>query len=324
MEPETSSIGFRLSPRLERLWRLYGRTSALILAMVAGALLPQAQSASAALPYVLMGMLFFAFLDLTITWKSFHPSLLIVFLANLAIPIALYLLLMRVNHTFALAAFITAIAPTATATPVIIRFLHGKVDYVITSVLLTNVGIALLMPFLLPWVAGSAVHISTMDVLPSVLEVMFIPLGLALISRWLPSSAQDLLRRGKPLAFPLWLIVLFLVTSKASAFLIENRSLSIVMLLSIALLSLVTCALNFALGAWIGGREFRREASQALGQKNNSFTIWLALAYLTPLAALGPTCYVIYHNLYNGFQLYEQERSEEAAALPKNPSPSDA
>jgi BASS family bile acid:Na+ symporter len=314
MEPENSSPWLQLSPRMVRLWRLYGRTFALILAMVVGALLPQAESASVALPYVLMGMLFFAFLDLTITRKSFHASLLAVFLANLAIPIILYLLLFRINPDLALVGFITAIAPTATATPVIIRFLHGKVDYIVTAVLLSNVGIALLIPFLLPWVAGSSVHISTWDVLPSVLEVMFIPLGLALISRRLPASAQDFLRRGKPLAFPLWLIVLFLVTSKASAFLIENRSLSTGVLLSIALLSLATCALNFALGAWIGGREFRREGSQALGQKNNSFTIWLALTYLTPLAALGPTCYVIYHNLYNGFQLYQQERSEENAA----------
>jgi BASS family bile acid:Na+ symporter len=305
--------------RIDRLWRLYGRTLALILAMIVGALLPQAQAASAGLSYVLMGMLFFAFLDITITRKSFHASLLIIFLANIAIPFVIYLLLLRINSVIALAGFITAIAPTATATPVIVRFLHGKVDYAVTSVLLTNVGIALLLPFILPWVAGPTVHISTMDILPSVLEVMFIPLGLALISRLLPAAAQNVFRRGKPLAFPLWLIVLFLVTSKASAFLWENRSISAGMLLSIAILSLVTCALNFALGAWIGGRDFRREASQALGQKNNSFTIWVALSYLTPLTALGPTCYVIYHNLYNGYQLYAQERSEEILARLEKP-----
>ena len=297
--------------RIDRLWRLYGRTLALILAMIVGALLPQAQAASAGLSYVLMGMLFFAFLDITITRESLHGSLLIILLANITIPFLIYLFLLRIDPNIALAGFITAIAPTATATPVIVRFLHGKVDYAITSVLLTNVGIALLLPFILPWVAGPTVHISTMDVLPSVLEVMFVPLGLALVSRLLPTAAQNILRRGKPLAFPLWLIVLFLVTSKASAFLWENRSISAGLLLSIAAVSLVTCVLNFALGAWIGGRDFRREASQALGQKNNSFTIWVALSYLTPLTALGPTCYVVYHNLYNGYQLYAQERSVE-------------
>ena len=300
--------------RIDRVWRMYGRTLALILAMIAGALLPQAQAASAWLSYVLMGMLFFAFVDITITRKSFHASLVIIFLANLAIPMGIYLLLMRFNPVLALAGFITAIAPTATATPVIIRFLHGKVDYAVSSVLLTSIGIAILIPFLLPWVAGATVHISTMDVLPSVLEVMFVPLGLALLVRLLPAAAQNIVRGGKPLAFPLWLIVIFLVTSKSSAYLIDNRTLTPVLLLSIAGLSLATCVLNFALGAWIGGREFRREASQALGQKNNSFTIWLALTYLTPLAALGPTCYVIYHNIYNGYQLYMQERSEQKAA----------
>lgn len=314
MDPVQRFLNPEMRARFDRVWRLYGRTLALMLAMVAGALLPQAQAASAGLSYVLMGMLFFAFVDITITRKSLHASLVIIFLANLAIPLCIYLLLMPFNSVLALAGFITAVAPTATATPVVIRFLHGKVDYAVSSVLLTSIGIALLIPFLLPWAAGATVQISTLDILPSVLEVMFVPLGLALLVRLLPVPAQNVVRSGKPLSFPLWLIVIFLVTSKASAYLIDNRTLTPVLLLSIAGLSLATCVLNFALGAWIGGREFRREASQALGQKNNSFTIWLALTYLTPLAALGPTCYVIYHNIYNGYQLYMQERSEQRAA----------
>eukprot|EP01035_Chromulina_nebulosa_P037434 gene37434-50520_t len=44
----------------------------------------------------------------------------------------------------------------------------------------------------------------------------------------------------------------------------------------IALASLLTCVASFSLGRIIGGREFPREASQALGQKNTTFTIYLA------------------------------------------------
>ena len=55
----------------------------------------------------------------------------------------------------------------------------------------------------------------------------------------------------------------------------------------------------------IGGREFPREASQSLGQKNTSFTIYLALTYANPLVALGPTCYVLWHNLWNSWQLHQ-------------------
>jgi bile acid:Na+ symporter, BASS family len=299
--------------RWMRLWRLYGRTLALILAMAAGAFFPAAQSASGWIPYLLMGMLFFAFLDVSISRESFHWSLLAIFLVNILLPLAVFLLVRAADPGLALVGYLTAVTPTATAAPVIVGFLRGRVDYVVTAVLLTNVGVALMLPFTLPWVAGATVRISTTEVLPPVLEVMFIPLGLALFSRLLPRPAQNFFRRGKLVAFPLWLLVLFLVTSKASAFLLDNRSLLGWTLLSIALLSLAICALNFALGGWIGGRAFRREASQALGQKNNSFTIWVALAYLNPLAALGPTCYVIYHNLYNGYQLYEQERTAPAS-----------
>jgi BASS family bile acid:Na+ symporter len=293
--------------RWQKIWRLYGRTLALILAMAAGVLYPKAQAASGLIPYLLVGMLFFAFLDISISRESFHWSILGIFLANLAIPFTVFFLIRRIDPELALVGFLTAIAPTATATPVIVLYLHRRVDYVVTAVLLTNIGIALILPFTLPLVAEGAGRISTADILPSVLEVMFIPLGLALLARWLPEPAQNFLRRGKLIAFPLWLLVLFLVTSKASAFLLENRSLSGWTLLSIALLSLAICVLNFGLGGWIGGRAFRREASQALGQKNNSFIIWIALTYLNPLAALGPTFYVLYHNLYNGYQLYSSE-----------------
>jgi BASS family bile acid:Na+ symporter len=54
----------------------------------------------------------------------------------------------------------------------------------------------------------------------------------------------------------------------------------------------------------LGGREYPREASQSLGQKNTTLTIYLALAYANPLVALGPTCYVIWHNLWNSWQLH--------------------
>jgi BASS family bile acid:Na+ symporter len=58
----------------------------------------------------------------------------------------------------------------------------------------------------------------------------------------------------------------------------------------------------------IGGREFPREASQSLGQKNTTFTIYLALAYASPVVALGPTFYVIWHNLWNSWQLHRAPR----------------
>ncbi len=308
MENERKSVSTTASPRLRRFWKLYGRTLALFLAVLAGAFCPAAQALSGWLPFLLIGMLFFAFLDITITSQSFHWSMLVIFLANLAIPFSVFLLIRGIDPQLALVGFLTAVAPTATATPVIVSYLHGRVDYVLPAVLLTNVGIALVLPFALPWVAGATVRITTAEILPSVLLVMFVPLGLAFFIRKFLPAVQSLLLPGKALSFPIWMMMLFIVTAKASSFLQSDNGTSAGLLFWIALLSLATCVINFVVGAWIGGRSFRREASQALGQKNNSFTIWIGLTYLNPLTALGPTFYVLYHNLYNGLQLYQHER----------------
>jgi BASS family bile acid:Na+ symporter len=299
-------------PDWNRLWMMYGRTAALLLAMVVGFLIPQAEGWAVLLQYLLMVMLFFSFLDIVITRESFHASLILILLANAALPVAWFLLIRGFNRDLALTAFITAAAPTATATPVVIHFIRARVDYTVTAVLLTNIGMAILLPFLLPWAAGGVTSISTAEVLPPVLEVMFVPLVLAWLARRLPAGAQAVIRKGKPVSFPVWLLVLFLVTSKASSFLHGSLNISSTALGEIALISLLTCVVNFVLGWWLGGETFHREASQSLGQKNNSFTVWIALTFINPLTALGPTFYVAYHNLYNAFQLYLAERGRTA------------
>lgn len=310
MEPgATSQLSHSVSPSAwRRVWKLYGRTLALILAMGTGTLFPQAQSLSAYIPYLLVTMLFFAYLDISISRSSFQPSIFVLLFANMALPFLVFFLLRWVDVDLALVGFITAVTPTAIAAPVLMSFLRGRVDYVVTAMLLTNIGIAIVIPFALPLVAGSSAEVSTREILPQVLLVMFVPLLLAGLARLLPAGTRALIKKGKTVTFPIWLLVLFAVTSKASAFIQSNAAVSGWLLVEIALISLVICSVNFGVGGWIGGPAFHREASQALGQKNNSFTIWIALTYLNPLVALGPTFYVVYHNLYNGFQLIENER----------------
>jgi BASS family bile acid:Na+ symporter len=298
---------------LQSLLRVYGRALSLILMMALGALLPQFHVLSPAIQYLLMGMLFFAYLDIRIDPHALHRNVLWVLLANLGVAFLAYGLLVRVDTTLALAAFITGIAPTAISSSVIVSFIQGRVEYVASAVLLTNVSVALLLPIALPVVAGAALHVSTWQVLRPVLVVMLVPLILARLARRLPTGAQTVVVRGKPLAFLLWLVNLFIVSSNASHFLRTETAGSLASLLWIALISLVICAVNFSLGALIGGRLFWQEFSQALGQKNNSFAIWIALTFLNPLIAIGPTSYVLYHNLYNSFQIYLFEKRRRDA-----------
>ncbi|MFT3895414.1 MAG: hypothetical protein QM730_27630 [Anaerolineales bacterium] len=116
------------------------------------------------------------------------------------------------------------------------------------------------------------------------------------------------IRKGKTYSFPIWLINLFIISANASNFLRNENPDSISVLLIIALISLVLCIVNFSLGALLGGRTHWQEASQSLGQKNLSFVIWIALTFINPLVAMGPTFYILYHHLYNSWSIYQFER----------------
>jgi BASS family bile acid:Na+ symporter len=175
-------------------------------------------------------------------------------------------------------------------------------------VLLTNIASAVIVPLALPSLLRAQVQISIWEVLQPVLVVMFVPLILARLISLLPSNAQTIVRRGKSLSFPVWLVNLFIISANASNFLRSESSSSAFALSSIALTSLVICVLNFGLGALLGGRRNWQEASQSLGQKNLSFVIWIALTFINPLVAMGPMFYIVYHHVYNSWSIYRFEK----------------
>ncbi len=279
--------------------------------MLIGICFPQAHRLTFLVQYLLMAMLFFSFLDLQIDNSSFRTGALKILAANLATGFGWFFLCLLIDRELAATAFITAMAPTAISSTVIVAFINRRVDFMVAAVLLTNIAVALVVPFVLPSVVGTTSKISTMDVLIPVLITMFVPLILARACTLLPRNARQFLKAGKKLTFPLWLFNLLIISAKASQFIFVEGSTSISEVLEIACLALAICVVNFVLGAVLGGREFWQESSQALGQKNNSFAIWIALTYINPLAAMGPTIYILYHHIYNTWQIYHFEKNKE-------------
>jgi BASS family bile acid:Na+ symporter len=292
------------------LLKTQGKGLSLLLTMLLGALLPQFHVLSFLIQYLLMLMLFFAFLDIEFKSRSFQKSVIWVLFANVAVAFIGYAALSRIDLTLALAAFMTAIAPTAIAAPVIIGFIKRKIEYVVTAVILTNIANALIVPIALPFLIGAKVQISVREVLQPVLIVMFTPLILARLVSRLPADTQNFIRKGKVTSFPFWLLNLLIISANASDFLRNENSDSFSMLLTIALISLIICIVNFGLGALLGGRSHWQEASQSLGQKNLSFVIWIALTFINPLVAMGPTFYILYHHLYNSWSIYKFEKTQ--------------
>lgn len=286
-----------------------GKSLSLLLTMSVGVFFPQAHTFSFLIQYLLMAMLFFAFLDIKFRLQTFQKSVMWVLLANITLAFISYAVLVSFDVMLALAAFMTAIAPTAIAAPVIIGFIQREVEYVVAAVLLTNIANAVIVPIALPSLLGAEVQISIWEVLQPVLFVMFVPLILARLVSYLPTNIQATIRKGKTFSFPIWLVNLFIISANASNFLRNGNSDSISTLITIALISMVICIVNFSVGALLGGRSHWQEASQSLGQKNLSFVIWIALTFINPLVAMGPMFYILCHHLYNSWSIYQFERN---------------
>ncbi|HBD70540.1 MAG TPA: transporter, partial [Akkermansia muciniphila] len=134
--------------------------------------------------------------------------------------------------------------------------------------------------------------------------VMLLPLALALAARRFYPRAIAWPRKLKDVTFGIWVVILVLIAANASYDISSREGISERVLEQIGVMALLVCGFNFGLGYLLGGRTRAAECSQALGQKNTTLSIYLALTYASPIAALGPTFYVLWHNLWNAWQLY--------------------
>ncbi len=231
-------------------------------------------------------------------------------LANISLAITAYLLLLPFNSDLAFVSFITAIAPTGISAPAVASFLALDVEYVTLSVILTNSIIALTLPFLIPLLTHQANPLSPREILLSILGLFLIPFAVVQTLKLLNPQLLKSAGKFKSLSFYAWSVVLFLAGAKASHYILYESTTSPLTIAAIATLSLLICAVNFGVGFLIGGKHFAREASQSLGQKNTMLTVWLSLSFLKPVVALGPMFYILYHNLYNSYQLFKIKTQE--------------
>ncbi|MCB0731519.1 MAG: transporter, partial [Ignavibacteriae bacterium] len=75
----------------------------------------------------------------------------------------------------------------------------------------------------------------------------------------------------------------------------------------IALFSFLFCVFFFNAGKFVVPKNLRVEGGQSLGQKNNGFTVWVALTFISPLAVLGPVFYILFQNIYISWQLHKNK-----------------
>lgn len=300
------------------MWKALSQPAKIIIPLFIGLCCPWMAKAEFMVRWLLVVMLLNACLGIRfrgLRMRLYHWYLLA---ANLAIGVLAWLLARWIcggNTDVAKAVFFTAISPTATAAPVVISFLGGNVATVLMGFLISDLGISLFLIGLLPVVTGKMNWQFVNVVFLNIAFVMALPVFLSrvLLHFW-PWLADFAKRKIAPHALWAWSIMLLILGGVARTTFDEQQVSAVSILLQIGCATLAVCDLNFFIGWLIGPRRCKLESSQLLGQKNTSFTIYLALTFASPVAALGPLFYILWHNSWNAIQMFQYERRRQSKA----------
>ncbi|MGQ7720163.1 hypothetical protein [Melioribacter sp. OK-1-Me] len=286
----------------------------LIVAITAGILFPYGHRFTFLIRYLLMALLFFSFLDIKIDKNIINIKHFIILISLISASLISYFLIYPFDKLLAQTAFITAIAPTAIAAPVIISLKNGKVEFTLFSLVLTNVVITIILPFILPLIIDSGNNITFNDILLPVLVTFTIPLILTRLIKAISVPLWEKLIDLKDISFYILVVNVYLATSGASNYIRNNFTSELTLVYQIGFITALICAFLFILGWFIGGKEYASEASQSLGQKNNSYTIWLAITFMNPISVLGPVFYVLFQNTYISLNLYFHSKKHNSSS----------
>lgn len=212
------------------------------------------------------------------------------------------------------ASMLCLLCPTATAAAVITAKLGGNPASLITYTMLINVSVALLAPLFVTLshpVEGVSFLSSFLLIMGKVFPLLLLPLLCAeLLRKFMPAWHGAIEQKWRNVPFYLWLVALSLAIAM-TARAIAHSNISLLVMLGIAVVSLVCCLAQFAIGRAVGVRYGERiTGGQALGQKNTVFGIWFAYTFLTPVTAIAGGFYSLWHNIVNTRQLYEHNHKK--------------
>lgn len=300
------------------------RSLALPLAIAVGIIFYKPLSClSGLIPYFLVGMLFFSFLKVRPSELRINKVHLILAGVQLLLAIVPYLFLAPwVPSSISQSVMLCFLCPVASASPVVIGMLGGNVSLAAGYVLYNTVAVGFIAPVFFSFIApvGESFWLSVWHILGGVVPLILIPLiATFLIRRFSPQVHVKLLRYTQ-VAFWLWVVSLALIIAKVVHYMALEPQSEIPTMIWLALIGLLTCLLQFALGKWLSRKLLHESITlgQSLGQKNTSLAIWMSQAYLNPLVGVSIAAYSIWQNIINSTQLaiYSRKVRQEADIKP--------
>lgn len=293
-------------------------SAGIVLAILTGLFFSWGVALKPAIPYVLGGMLYFAFLKLRFEPKRFFRKELVFY------PIATYILMPLIAF-FATASLpdelrvgfvMVAIAPSATGAPVIAELINADMEVTTAHVavynLITPLTFSLIPPLLF---RNTSVSMDYVAVFLRLVAIIFIPLFLALVTRRIANLFRVTSRVGAMVNPVLLVLVIGIAVSSAAG---KLHTLSPLRIGVTFLVVFIMAVLYFSSGYLLGRTPAVKKAlALSFGHKNGALTIWVCLANFTPLTSVPMVMYIIAHHIINSFLLArfhaESANAEEEA-----------
>lgn len=274
-------------------------------AILLGILLPQAHVLSPALPFMIGLMMFLSFVGKVPPQQHGYTFKIEVkaFLASLVMLAVLWCIVefFQLPREVLLGGAIICLCPPANAAPAMAKVLGGNPVLALKIFLSGNVIACFSIPLIYGYLTGADASFAevAMKIFNSIQPIISIPLAIALGLRAFYPELADKAVRFQKYTLLVWTISVFLILAKASydiremgfAELWNSGKLSM-----LALVALILCIVQFTVG-WFSDKKHPIESSQSMGQKNTTLVIWISSLYAGPVAAIAPTCYVIWQNL---------------------------
>lgn len=215
-------------------------------------------------------------------------------------------------------ALVCLIAPTGTAAAVIAGRLGGNETTLTTYTIVSNLVAAVMIPLVFPLVelhsAGSFAEQFAL-ILRHVFPLLICPfLAAWALREFAPKVHALVVKFCGSLAFYLWgvsLVIAIGLTLRS----VVNSHFNPHVLVLLALSGLIVCAWQFGTGKLVG-RHYNDYIScgQGNGQKNTLLDIWTAYTYLSPVISVAPSCYIVWQNIVNSWQLWAKGKRDAEAA----------
>lgn len=215
-------------------------------------------------------------------------------------------------------ALVCLIAPTGTAAAVIAGRLGGNETTLTTYTIVSNLVAAVMIPLVFPLVelhsAGSFAEQFAL-ILRHVFPLLICPfLAAWALREFAPKVHALVVKFCGSLAFYLWgvsLVIAIGLTLRS----VVNSHFNPHVLVLLALSGLIVCAWQFGTGKLVG-RHYNDYIScgQGNGQKNTLLAIWTAYTYLSPVISVAPSCYIVWQNIVNSWQLWAKGKRDAETA----------